>query len=1258
MAVRFLFGRAGSGKTHHCLQAIREQLQVDPVNGPSLILFIPEQATVQAERMLLSTPGLRGASRYYTMSFRRLQQMVLGDTGFADREVIGPIGRQMILQYLLLRHRKDLEVFSKVADRPGTAAKVASGIVEFMEEGILPQHLRSMTQQLGPTSAPSSARAGDPQGLLFSDLRPAVHDRRPTTNEAALRAVVPSLLAGKLHDLGRIYEAYLAWLTEGQQADPAGLLAQVADKLDQCSWLRGANIWVDGFAGFSAQQRYALVRLAQVAGHMDIGLLMDPSLAANECPPEPYDLFYRTWQTCQQLHQAFLEANIEIEEPLLLQPAPLPRFGGVPLLGHIESQVFATTASPAAPSSGTQPEIDVVAAPNRQGEIEAVARKIVDLTRAAPKAKAVRYRQIAILVRDLEPYHDYIHTIFAAHGIPCFIDKRRSVSHHPLVELVRALLRLIAEDWPIDAVASLLKTGLVPIPRDRADLVENYLLAHGIEGWGNWCGKPWQYLRRLVGADEDPLPASPQEQDILRKANHARRVMAAILTAWAETRKASTCTGRQWAEHLYGVLERLKVPGCLMRWQRLARLHGSHESLEHGQQHKQVWSLLSQLLDDLVAGLGEEAMTAEQFRSTIEAGLEAFSLPLIPPVVDQVVVGSVDRSRQPDIAVAFVVGFNEGLFPHRAGQDVLFGDQERDVLSQVGGMRDLMTGRQRLFDERLLAYIALTRASRYVWLSYATADETGKQLLPSPYLRALKASVPSLSTRELRDPLANLDISQVGTAWQAATTAVLAARALCNGGTDAVAQGTEARSQETGDRRRKADRETENRGQNFEAETAGLRALSAPDARLLSRRELVAVSSSVPVLAGRLHRIASACDYTNECTIRPEQAAQLFGEELNCSVSQLQEYAVCPYRYFAHYGLRLKERQEFELAAVELGSFYHRILYKVATQVRQKGHSLRTVPHEILSTILSQTADEEIRAVVQELALTGGKEAYLLDRCKVDIATALRGHLALWKQSSFDPLSLEAGFGVKDGLPPLEIRTPKGRCAVLRGKIDRIDIASPAGRDVLAVIDYKRSSHYKLNLDHALAGLQVQLIVYMKAAIEAGTKPGTTAPMPGGMYYFNLLPTWQKVSPGELVDPAVTADNRPWQLKGFTNSDCLSAFHNDDDQNNNWPVEVRLKKDGTPDARSAAAGTEDFRRIIDYVWQSLGQTVDRIAEGEFPATPYKAGKEMPCPFCAFGEVCRFSPQFNQCRTIARSGSVKKCLEIINMEDHGQTILPT
>ena len=63
MPVRFVVGRAGSGKTWRCLEAVRARLREDPVGGSRLLLLVPEQASFQMERALIETPDIHGFIR-------------------------------------------------------------------------------------------------------------------------------------------------------------------------------------------------------------------------------------------------------------------------------------------------------------------------------------------------------------------------------------------------------------------------------------------------------------------------------------------------------------------------------------------------------------------------------------------------------------------------------------------------------------------------------------------------------------------------------------------------------------------------------------------------------------------------------------------------------------------------------------------------------------------------------------------------------------------------------------------------------------------------------------------------------------------------------------------------------------------------------------------------------------------------------------------------------------------------------------------
>ena len=108
------------------------------------------------------------------------------------------------------------------------------------------------------------------------------------------------------------------------------------------------------------------------------------------------------------------------------------------------------------------------------------------------------------------------------------------------------------------------------------------------------------------------------------------------------------------------------------------------------------------------------------------------------------VVGSIERSRQPDLALAIILGANEGRFPKIPSEDVLFLDEERRLLESVGLRLGPDSG-TKLLHEEYLVYIALTRASRRLVVTYSRADENGRPLRPSSFVTRLVASLPGVT---------------------------------------------------------------------------------------------------------------------------------------------------------------------------------------------------------------------------------------------------------------------------------------------------------------------------------------------------------------------------------------------------------------------------------------------------------------------------------------------------------------------------------
>src|SRR5690606_927071 len=125
----------------------------------------------------------------------------------------------------------------------------------------------------------------------------------------------------------------------------------------------------------------------------------------------------------------------------------------------------------------TEGKLRITEAANKRAEIHAVARQIREMM----QQKEVRYKEMAILHRDAESYEGLIETIFPQYDIPVFISQKKSMLHHPLIELSRTVLEIIRTGWKYEPIFRAIKTDLFfPLNaskskwRERTDRLENF----------------------------------------------------------------------------------------------------------------------------------------------------------------------------------------------------------------------------------------------------------------------------------------------------------------------------------------------------------------------------------------------------------------------------------------------------------------------------------------------------------------------------------------------------------------------------------------------------------------------------------------------------------------------------------------------------------------------------------------------------------------------------------------------------------------
>lgn len=444
MGLRFVIGRAGTGKTTLCMEEIIEKSNQI---GKKQLLIVPEQFTSQAERDLIEKTGKDAILTAEVLSFRRLAHRIFSKKGIGSRVPLGDIGKSMALRKIVLQQKEQISYFKNVMEQPGFIDQLGRSISEFFQYRISPEQMAELAQEEG---LPQGARE-------------------------------------KLGDLQQIYRAYLEFL-QREYISGDETLGILAERLDASCGLSDTEIWLDGFHGFTPQEYRVIRQLLLLAPQVNLTLTMDRNTFFGAFLP-PSAPFYEPYRTKQKLSALAQELGLAAVPPVILEEN---KRAETEALRALEKNYFYSYFKKVSLAES----VKIVACPTLQEEIRFAAGKIRRLARE----EGVRFGEIAIVTNAMAAYEKNMRSILEEYEIPYFIDARRETASHPLIALLTALLDILVYDFRYESMFSYLKSGLSPLTQEEVDILENYVLAYGIKGY-KWKAERWDYGIQREGAE-------------------------------------------------------------------------------------------------------------------------------------------------------------------------------------------------------------------------------------------------------------------------------------------------------------------------------------------------------------------------------------------------------------------------------------------------------------------------------------------------------------------------------------------------------------------------------------------------------------------------------------------------------------------------------------------------------------------------------------------------------------------------------------
>ena len=932
-----------------------------------------------------------------------------------------------------------------------------------------------------------------------------------------------SRLYYKLADIRLLYRGFTDYLRE-KYITKEELLDVLSREVEKSERLKNSTVVLDGFTGFTPVQDRLLGELMRHCREVIVTVTMD----RRENPyvyEHPYQLFALSKQMVTSLLQIAKQNKIPVEEPVELYDHVPWRFKEQEALAFLEKHLFRYGAGA---YEKEQEQVKLHLAKNPREEAYAVAEQV----RRMMREDGYRLRDIGVVVSDMDVYADHLKQAFIKYDIPFFMDHKRSILLNSFVEYIRSVLHMAEQSFSYESVFRFLRTNLAGFTYEEIDELENYVIGLGIKGYKHWQEK---WTRKLKG----------MAQEDLDKMNHYRRQLVekvdGLIYVLRQRRKTVADITRAIYEFM--VQENLQVR--LAEQEELFKAKGE---LALAREYAQIYRIVIELFDKFVELLGDEEVSLSEYCKLLDAGLEEARVGVIPPEVDQVVIGDMQRTRLKDIKALLFAGANDVYLPGALLRTGLLSELDREKFA-----REKLTlsagGKEKAYVQKFYLYLNLTKPSEKLNIYYSKVSADGKSVRPSYLIQELQKLFPKLKVRDEERYLKEQELTE-------------------NIGFDRMIREFVQKRHETDG----------------------------------AWCELYSWYKKNPKWQEKVERFLEAGYYRKPLDALTEEAAKrLYGEEFETSITRMERFAVCAFSHFLMYGLGLREREEYDFQAADLGNVCHRALERFSYKVEQETGDWLKLTEEQRNQYVEESVEEAIADYGNSILYSSSRNAYLIVRMKRMLEKTV---WALTKQlaaGDFKPSAYEMRFA--------------------NGKIDRVDTCEDGDCIYVKVIDYKTGSK-SFDVTALYHGLQLQLMVYMDAALQLEQKKHPEEEiLPAGVFYYRIQdPLIDRPKEGEEQE-SILKELKP---DGMISLEKEVLEHLDHCMvGESSVIPVKYNKNGSLSKSSKAASAQDFYLMMKYAVNKVEEIRQKILSGDVKVNPYRRGTETSCDYCSYRQICGF-----------------------------------
>ena len=808
-------------------------------------------------------------------------------------------------------------------------------------------------------------------------------------------------------------------------------------------------------------------------------------------------------------------------------------------------------------------------------ETEHVAGKILDLIRE----DKYRFCDIGILCPAKDSYSHIIEAVFDEYDIPYYCDERIAIAEYPIAMQVLSLFDIIEYNWDYQSMFSYLRAGFVftkvrnakgksvyrRLNPDDIDLLENYALKYGIEYKNAWC-RSWLTDNR--GIIDTAFEKEPKENSASERLDALRSTVIAPIINYSEAiKKAKTVS--DYCRALFTFLEDINLyQGIKNELLSIAINNATVDAQRFGQ----IWNLILDVLDQVNNALGSEAATHAEFCSYVKTAMSQCQIRTVPSGTDRVFIGSADMNRAIPTPVVFVMGAVSGTFPHISTSEGFLSNADRTALADKN-LRLAPTTVKRAEKERNTVYKLLSAVTDKLFISYPSMTSDGNSALPSQ-------TVTDIADKFNGIPVYDDIITDTDEVMHISSPKATLHKFLISPRNHPLWTHVDAWF-----------------GEHDEWKNT---LFTVRKAKKQFRRRAIELNEDI--------------------------AGELFNGKIRYSATRLNSYANCPFSHFMQYGLRAREREEYEIKPTDTGTYAHEIINRFCKKIDNDSElSWHAIDNdkctEIVSEIVSDTLDKIKNSDLRDKEMASD----ILSRMGDTVTEAVKTVCRSIKCGNFRTEAYEK-----------EISVSLTNDIKLGGTIDRLDVCRIGDRNEYRIIDYK-TGYKDFSVADIYHGLDMQPVIYALAMRILDDKAVIS-----GMYYsmvHNKFPSVD-ITSGEKKISTELRKNTAYNGVTFVGNDKNTPIP-DDEMNR---IESELSRNNGALFFTGRANEFGYSKsvrtrpegewLMEKVRENILEADAGIRSGNIKITPFVHGQKHACTYCAYSSVCKFDEDIKSERTVS------------------------